>query len=86
VAETLGTVAGQTPESLDQRRILRVLRSTDCNIAESARELYVHPNTLRSRIARIEQITGPFMNEPERRLTIFTALSMFSLDNNVEGE
>jgi hypothetical protein len=86
VAETLGSVAGDTPESLDQRRVLRILRSTDCNIAESARELYVHPNTLRSRIARIEQITGPFMNEPERRLTIFTALAMFSLDNNVEGE
>ena len=86
VAETLGSVAGPTPEALDQRRILRVLRSTDCNIAESARELYIHANTLRSRIARIEQITGPFMNEPERRLTIFTALSMFSLDNNVEGE
>lgn len=86
VAETLGSVAGPTPDGLDQRRILRVLRSTDCNITESARELYIHPNTLRSRIARIEQITGPFMNEPERRLTIFTALSMFSLDNNVEGE
>ncbi|WP_307797321.1 PucR family transcriptional regulator [Williamsia soli] len=86
VDETLGSIADETPDGLDQRRILRVLRSTDCNIAESARELFIHPNTLRSRIARIEAITGPFMNEPDRRLTIFTALSMFSLDSNVEGD
>lgn len=86
VDETLGSIADETPDGLDQRRILRVLRSTDCNIAESARELYIHPNTLRSRIARIEAVTGPFMNEPDRRLTIFTALSMFSLDSNVEGD
>lgn len=86
VSETLGAVADETPEGLDQRRILRVLRSTDCNVAESARELFVHPNTLRSRIARIEAVTGRFMNEPDRRLTIFTALSMFSLDSNVEGD
>lgn len=86
VAETLGSIADETPDGLDQRRILRVLRSTDCNIAESARELFIHPNTLRSRIARIEAVTGPFMNEPDRRLTIFTALSMFSLDSNVEGD
>lgn len=86
VSETLGSVADETSDGLDQRRILRVLRSTDCNIAESARELFIHPNTLRNRIARIEAVTGPFMNEPDRRLTIFTALSMFSLDSNVEGD
>ncbi|MCZ4553933.1 PucR family transcriptional regulator [Gordonia rubripertincta] len=86
VDETLGSIADETPDGLDQRRILRVLRSTDCNISESARELFIHPNTLRSRIARIEGVTGPFMNEPDRRLTIFTALSMFSLDSNVEGD
>jgi PucR C-terminal helix-turn-helix domain/GGDEF-like domain len=86
VSETLGPVADETPDGLDQRRVLRVLRATDCNIAESARELFVHPNTLRSRIARIEAVTGPFLNEPDRRLTIFTALSMFSLDSNVEGD
>lgn len=86
VNETLGSVADETPDGLDQRRILQVLRSTDCNIAESARELFVHPNTLRSRIAKIETVTGKFMNEPDRRLTIFTALSMFSLDSNVEGD
>lgn len=86
VEETLGAVAEETPEGLDQRRVLRVLRATDCNITESARELFIHPNTLRSRIARIETVTGAFMNDPDRRLTIFTALSMFSLDNNAEGD
>ncbi|MGC0362137.1 hypothetical protein ABH922_000121 [Rhodococcus sp. 27YEA15] len=82
VSETLGSVADSTPESLDQRRVLRALRATDCNVTESARSLFVHPNTLRSRISRIEQIVGSFMAEPEHRMTVFTALAMFSLDSS----
>ncbi|MGV9799770.1 PucR family transcriptional regulator [Mycobacterium sp. NPDC003449] len=84
VSDTLGPIADSTPESLEQRRLLRVLRATDCNITESARRLYVHPNTLRTKISRIESITGPLLNDPEQRWTVFTALSMFSLDSNPE--
>jgi len=86
VTETLGSVADDTPDALDQRRILRTLRATDCNITESARKLFIHPNTLRARINRIESITGQFLNDPAKRMNIFTALAMFSLDSNPEGE
>lgn len=86
VAEQLGPVADDTPDALDQRRILRMLRATDCNITESARKLFIHPNTLRARISRIEAVTGPFLNDPARRMNLFTALAMFSLDSNPEGE
>lgn len=84
VVDTLGSIADNSPESLEQRRVLRVLRATDCNITESARRLYVHPNTLRTKISRIEAITGPILSDPEQRWTVFTALSMFSLDSNPE--
>lgn len=82
VSEVLGPIAENTSASLEQRRILRTLRATDCNISESARRLFVHPNTLRTKISRIESITGPFMADPEHRLTVFTALTMFSLDRS----
>ncbi|MEO9329538.1 PucR family transcriptional regulator [Gordonia aurantiaca] len=84
VADTLRSVADNTPESLEQRRILRALRATDCNISESARRLFVHPNTLRAKISRIESIIGPIVSDPERRLTVFTALSMYSLDSGID--
>ncbi|MGB3482430.1 MAG: helix-turn-helix domain-containing protein [Mycobacterium sp.] len=85
VAETLGSIAGTGSESLEQRRVLRILRATDCNIAESARRLFVHPNTLRTKISRIEAVTGPLLSDPERRLTVFIALAVFSLDSQTDN-
>lgn len=84
VAETLGSIARSDSESLEQRRVLRMLRATDCNVAESARRLFVHPNTLRSKISRIESVTGPILSDPERRLTVFVALAAFSLDSQTD--
>lgn len=85
VAETLGSITGVGSESLEQRRVLRMLRATDCNVAESARRLFVHPNTLRSKISRIESVTGPILSDPERRLTVFVALAAFSLDSHTDS-
>ena len=85
VAETLGPIAGSDSECLEQRRVLRMLRATDCNVAESARRLFVHPNTLRSKISRIESVTGPILSDPERRLTVFVALAAFSLDSRTDS-
>ncbi|MGW0038489.1 PucR family transcriptional regulator [Gordonia sp. NPDC003376] len=84
VAETLGSIADNTDDALEQRRVLRLLLATDCNISESARRLYIHPNTLRGKITRIETIVGPIMSDPEHRLTVFTALRMFALDNKTD--
>ncbi|AFA75387.1 putative transcriptional regulator [Gordonia polyisoprenivorans VH2] len=82
VATTLGPIADTSADAQEQRRVLRVLRATDCNVSESARRLYVHPNTLRARVSRIEEVVGPILTDPENRLTVFTALTMYSLDSN----
>ncbi|MCT2058472.1 MULTISPECIES: PucR family transcriptional regulator [Dietzia] len=84
VTTTLGSIADSTAGGQEQRRVLRVLQATDCNVSESARRLFVHPNTLRAKVSRIEDITGPFLADPKNRLTVFTALMMYALDSNSE--
>lgn len=44
------------------------------NSAEAARRLYVHYNTVRSRLARIEELIGPFLADRERLTSLAVAL------------
>jgi purine catabolism regulator len=44
------------------------------NAAEAARRLYVHYNTVRSRLARIEELIGPFLADTERLTELAVAL------------
>jgi purine catabolism regulator len=44
------------------------------NAAEAARRLYVHYNTVRSRLARIEELIGPFLSDAERLTGLAVAL------------
>ena len=44
------------------------------NAAQAARQLYVHYNTVRSRLARIEELIGPFLADPERLTGLAVAL------------
>jgi len=44
------------------------------NAAEAARRLYVHYNTVRSRLARIEELIGPFLSDTERLTSLAVAL------------
>jgi purine catabolism regulator len=44
------------------------------NAAEAARRLYVHYNTVRSRLARIEELIGPFLGDTERLTGLAVAL------------
>lgn len=44
------------------------------NAAEAARRLYVHYNTVRSRLSRIEELIGPFMADTERLTGLALAL------------
>jgi purine catabolism regulator len=46
------------------------------NAASAARQLYVHYNTLKHRLARIEEIAGPFLDDPERCLALSLALHL----------
>ncbi len=44
------------------------------NAAEAARRLYVHYNTVRGRLARIEELIGPFLADTERLTGLAVAL------------
>jgi DNA-binding PucR family transcriptional regulator len=82
--EVLGPLitAGADPDAANMLGVLHALRSAHGNITEAARRLFIHPNTLRQRIARIESLIGPFLADADRRLTVFVALDLHLLDHD----
>lgn len=65
-----------SPEHDDLLRTLSVLLDTGMNVAEAARLLHFHYNTLRNCILRIESIVGPFTSDAQLRLRILLALQV----------
>jgi hypothetical protein len=85
VQETLGTVAGTDQEAVESRRVLRSFRRTNGNVAESARQLFLHHNTFRQRLAKLQSVLGDFLGDADLRLAVFVALDLHRLDNDLEG-
>ena len=53
---------------------LETFLACDRNAALAARSLFVHYNTIKHRLDRIEEILGPFLGDPERCLNLDLAL------------
>lgn len=69
-------------EAHDDRRggdlvaTLRLWLSVGCSASKAAVALVVHPNTISYRLARIEQLTGRSLRQPETRLELQLALTV----------
>jgi DNA-binding PucR family transcriptional regulator len=55
---------------------LRAWLATGCSTPESAVLLFVHPNTVNYRLARLEQLTGRNLRRPDVRLELQLALTV----------
>ncbi|MDJ0362387.1 PucR family transcriptional regulator [Rhodococcus sp. H29-C3] len=77
--ETLHELTEQTVEAQDMRKTLEMLLATNINIAETARNLHFHYNTLRYRVVKLEKILGPFTERPDLRLDLSLALKIMAM-------
>ncbi|MEI4271358.1 helix-turn-helix domain-containing protein [Klenkia sp. LSe6-5] len=78
--DVLGSVADDTPAAAEGRRVLRAFRAANGNVTEAARQLFLHHNTFRQRLARLRTEVGDVLEDPDRRLAVFVALDLHRLD------
>jgi purine catabolism regulator len=61
------------------RETLDAFFTANRNLARTARALYVHYNTVKYRLERLEDLVGAFIDDPERACTLELALRVHRL-------
>jgi purine catabolism regulator len=81
VSDTLGPILELAePTRTDLLKSLAVLSSTRFNVAESARILHYHYNTMRYRVTKLERLLGGFADDAAAALRIGVALQILRMD------
>src|SRR5215472_10431331 len=81
VHDTLGPVLDlPEPARSDLLKSLAVLSGTRFNVAESARILHYHYNTMRYRVTKLERMLGEFADDAAAALRIGVALQFLRMD------
>jgi PucR family transcriptional regulator, purine catabolism regulatory protein len=81
VHDALGPVLDlPEPARSDLLKSLAVLASTRYNVAESARILHYHYNTMRYRVTKLERLLGEFADDAAATLRIGVALEILRMD------
>ena len=80
--ETLGPLLRlDEPHRSEMLRTLEALVEHDMNMAETARHLYYHYNTLRYRLTKLERLLGPFSTNTAVTIRVCVALQIMEMQS-----
>jgi purine catabolism regulator len=82
--ETLGPLMRLSdPERTEMFHTLESLIEHNMNMAESARHLHYHYNTLRYRLAKLERLLGPFSTSTPVAIQVGVAMQIIEMQRNL---
>ncbi|MGL5949367.1 MAG: sugar diacid recognition domain-containing protein [Aeromonas sp.] len=58
------------------QKTLRSYFAQNCDLTRCAAQLFIHPNTLRYRLAKIEQITGLYFNNLDDKFSLYLSFNL----------
>lgn len=80
--ETLGPITSLSePDRTEMLSTLRALVEHNMNMAETARHLHYHYNTMRYRLTKLERLLGPFSTNTAVTIRVCVALEIMEMHN-----